>query len=66
MLYDLATKKKGTVYIHGRTDDVINIRGKRIGCEEIESVILELKNVSETCAISIDDELEEAFFMCSL
>jgi len=58
LMYDLATKKKGTVYIHGRTDDVINIRGKRIGCEEIESVILELKNVSETCAISIDDELE--------
>ncbi len=58
LMYDLATKKKGTVYIHGRTDDVINIRGKRIGCEEIESVILELKNISETCAISIEDELE--------
>ena len=28
LMYDLATKKKGTVYIHGRTDDVINIRGK--------------------------------------
>lgn len=58
LMYDLATKKKGTVYIHGRTDDVINIRGKRIGCEEIESVILEIKNISETCAISIEDELE--------
>ena len=57
LMYDLATKKKGTVYIHGRTDDNKHKR-KRIGCEEIESVILELKNISETCAISIDDELE--------
>ncbi len=58
LMHDLATKKRGTVYVHGRTDDVINIRGKRIGCEEIESVLLELKNISETCAISIEDNLE--------
>ena len=25
-LFDLATKKKSNVYIHGRNDDVINIR----------------------------------------
>ena len=30
-LFDLATKKKSNVYIHGRNDDVINNRGHRIG-----------------------------------
>ena len=57
-LFDLATKNKGNIFIHGRNDDVINIRGHRIGSAEIESNLLKLKNVSEACAISVQDKLE--------
>ncbi len=57
-LFDLATLQKKNIYIHGRTDDVINIRGHRIGSEEIESIILKLKDIAEACAIAVDDELE--------
>jgi acyl-coenzyme A synthetase/AMP-(fatty) acid ligase len=57
-LFDLGTKKNGNIYIHGRTDDVINIRGHRIGSEEIESVVLKIKEISECCAVAIEDQLE--------
>ena len=36
-MFDFATKKENYIIIHGRVDDVINIRGHRIGSEEIES-----------------------------
>ena len=42
-MFDLATKKNNNLFVHGRNDDVINIRGHRIGCEEIESIILTIK-----------------------
>ncbi len=57
-MFDLATKKKGNLYIHGRVDDVINIRGHRIGSEEIESITLKIKEIFECCAISISDDIE--------
>ena len=57
-MFDLATKKKGNIFIHGRIDDVINIRGHRIGSEEIESVTLKIKEILECCAISIEDNIE--------
>ena len=57
-MFDLATIKNKNIFIHGRTDDVINIRGHRIGSEEIESVILKIKEIYECCAISIVNDLE--------
>lgn len=54
-LFDLATKINNKIFIHGRTDDVINLRGHRIGTAEIESKIQEIKNVTENCAIFVDD-----------
>jgi acetyl-CoA synthetase len=57
-MFDLATKKSGNLFIHGRVDDVINIRGHRIGSEEIESITLKIKEVFECCAISINDDIE--------
>ena len=59
-LFDLATKKKNNIYIHGRNDDVINIRGHRIGSEEIESIILSINEITECCAITLNDKLEGA------
>ena len=58
-LFDSASYDKfGNLIIHGRTDDVINIRGHRIGSAEIESILLENKNIVEACAVAIEDELE--------
>lgn len=57
-MFDLATKKNNNLFIHGRTDDVINIRGHRVGCEEIESIILKINNINECCAISVPNFIE--------
>lgn len=57
-MFDLASKLNKRIYVHGRIDDVINIRGHRIGSEEIETVLLGLKGVIEVAAIAVDDELE--------
>ena len=57
-MFDLVTKKNGNLFVHGRVDDVINIRGHRIGSEEIESITLKIKEIFECCAISINDDIE--------
>ena len=57
-MFDLATVKKKNIFIHGRVDDVINIRGHRIGSEEIESTVLKIKDIYECCAISVSDKIE--------
>lgn len=59
-MFDLATINNKNIFIHGRVDDVINIRGHRIGSEEIESILLKIKDVHECCAILVNDDLEGA------
>tara|TARA_B100000427_G_C15344961_1_gene522906 strand:- start:387 stop:830 length:444 start_codon:yes stop_codon:yes gene_type:complete len=61
-MFDLATVKNKNVLVHGRLDDVINVRGHRIGSEEVESIILKLEEVFECSAISVEDELEGNIF----
>ena len=48
---------KKNLLIHGRLDDVINIRGHRIGSGEVESILLKSNKIKEVCAIGIDDNL---------
>ena len=48
----------GYYWIIGRVDDVINIRGHRIGSEEIETTLLKNKNIVEIAAIAVKDDLE--------
>jgi acetyl-CoA synthetase len=57
-MFDEATRKKSYIEIHGRIDDVINIRGHRIGSEEIESILLKNKNITECCSVAVPDYLE--------
>ena len=58
-MFDICSKNKLNQYfVHGRTDDVINIRGHRIGSEEVESILLKNNHISECSAVSINDELE--------
>jgi acetyl-CoA synthetase len=57
-LFDFGSYDKNkNLLIHGRMDDVINIRGHRIGSAEIESVILKSNYIKEVCAIDVDSEL---------
>ena len=58
-MFDISHKdNKNNFYIQGRVDDVINIRGHRIGTAEIESIILKYTLAKEASVITTKDELE--------
>lgn len=48
----------GYYYILGRTDDVINVAGHRLGTKEIEEAISNHPEVAESAVIGIHDELK--------
>ncbi len=50
--------EEGYVYILGRTDDVINVAGHRLGTKEIEEAISEHSEVAECAVVGINDELK--------
>ncbi len=54
----------GYVTILGRTDDVIQIAGHRIGSAEIENALLEHPHVAEAAAIGIPDPLKGEILVC--
>lgn len=49
---------EGYFYILGRTDDVINVAGHRIGTQEIEEAISTHSEVIECAVVGIHDELK--------
>ena len=48
----------GFWFLHGRSDDTLNIAGKRIGPAEIESVVVALPEVVMAAAIGVPDDLK--------
>jgi acetyl-CoA synthetase len=58
----------GYWYLHGRSDDTLNIAGKRIGPAEIESAVVSHPAVSEAAAIGVPHEVkgEVAWVFCVL
>lgn len=48
----------GFWFLHGRSDDTLNIAGKRIGPAEIESVAVSLHEVIMAAAIGVPDEIK--------
>jgi propionyl-CoA synthetase len=50
--------KDGYYFILGRTDDVINVAGHRLGTREIEESISSHANVSEIAVVGIEDKLK--------
>ncbi|MBA2475621.1 MAG: AMP-binding protein [Actinobacteria bacterium] len=56
----------GYWYLHGRSDDTLNIAGKRIGPAELESAALEHGGIAEAAAIGVPDEIkgEVAWIFC--
>ena len=58
-LFDIGSfDKTNSLNIHGRNDDVINIRGHRIGSEEIESIVLKVEGIIECACIAIPEKIE--------
>ncbi len=54
----------GYWFIHGRSDDTLNIAGKRIGPAEIEEAILLLPEIAECAAVGMPDELKGTAVWC--
>ena len=50
--------KDGYYYILGRTDDVINVAGHRLGTREIEEAIQAHANVAEVAVVGVADALK--------
>ena len=57
--FDWAVRDKdGYFFILGRTDDVINVAGHRLGTREIEESISSHPNVSEVAVVGVADALK--------
>jgi acetyl-CoA synthetase len=58
----------GYWFLHGRSDDTLNIAGKRIGPAEIESAAVDHPAVSEAAAVGVPHEVkgEVAWVFCVL
>ena len=58
----------GFWFLHGRSDDTLNIAGKRIGPAELESAAVEHPAVREAAAIGVPHEVkgETAWIFCCL
>jgi acetyl-CoA synthetase len=58
----------GYWFLHGRSDDTLNIAGKRIGPAELESAVVGHPSVAEAAAIGVPHEVkgEVAWIFCAL
>jgi acetyl-CoA synthetase len=54
----------GYWFLHGRSDDTLNIAGKRIGPTEFESAAVEHPAVSECAAVGVPDDLKGTAVWC--
>jgi acetyl-CoA synthetase len=62
---DLASRDEhGLWYLHGRSDDVIKIAGKRTGPSEIESVVMQTGLVKDCAVVGVDDPLSGSALLC--
>ena len=50
--------KDGHWYILGRSDDTLNVAGKRVGPAEIESILVADERVAEAAVIGVPDEIK--------
>jgi acetyl-CoA synthetase len=54
----------GFWFLHGRSDDVINIAGKRMGPAEVERVLLAHPSVADAAAVGIADAVKGEVLWC--
>jgi acetyl-CoA synthetase len=46
----------GFWFLHGRSDDVLNVAGRKVGPAEVEGALIDHKSVNAAAAIGVDDE----------
>ena len=62
---DLASRgEDGSWYLHGRSDDTINVAGKRTGPAEIEAVLNGSELVSESAVVGVPDPVTGSALAC--
>jgi acetyl-CoA synthetase len=54
----------GDWFLHGRSDDTLNVAGKRLGPAEVESILAEHPAVAESAAVGVPDELKGEVILC--
>jgi acetyl-CoA synthetase len=54
----------GYWYLHGRSDDTMNVAGKRIGPAEFESAAVQHPDVVECAAVGVPDEVKGTAVWC--
>jgi acetyl-CoA synthetase len=54
----------GDWFLHGRSDDTLNVAGKRLGPAEVESILAEHGAVAESAAIGVPDHIKGEVIHC--
>jgi acetyl-CoA synthetase len=54
----------GFWFLHGRSDDTLNVAGKRLGPAEVESALASHPAVAESAAIGVPDEVKGEVIWC--
>ena len=54
----------GFWFLHGRSDDTMNIAGKRLGPSEVESALTDHAAVAESAAVGVPDEIKGEAIWC--
>lgn len=62
---DWATRTgAGDWFLHGRSDDTLNVAGKRVGPSEFESALVADPAIAEACAVGLPDPLKGEVVHC--
>jgi acetyl-CoA synthetase len=56
--------RDGFWFLHGRSDDTMNIAGKRVGPAEVESALASHEAVAESAAVGVPDEIKGEAIWC--
>ena len=54
----------GFWFLHGRSDDTMNVAGKRVGPAEVESALAHHSAVAESAAVGVPDEIKGEAIWC--
>ncbi|MFI5454166.1 MAG: AMP-binding protein [Isosphaerales bacterium] len=54
----------GDWFLHGRSDDTLNVAGKRLGPAEVESILAEHAAIAESAAIGVPDTIKGEVILC--
>lgn len=57
-------EEDGQWFIHGRSDEVMNVAGKRVGPAEIEGILTSHPAVAEAAAVGVPDETKGEAIWC--